>query len=100
MDRDTPTKVMNDMSLLASMMGEKTLHLLAMRSREMSNRLGMRRAKRKCAPLPLHTKAPHNSTYFGAGGGSTLHRACIVLRQRWRENQREMHANIAPFWWR
>jgi hypothetical protein len=40
----------------------------------MSNLLGMRRAKRKCAPS-LFTQRPHHSTDFGAGVGLP----CTVL---------------------
>lgn len=47
-------------------MEEKTLHLPAMRCREM-NRLGMRRAKWQYTLSLFTQKAPHDSTGFGAG---------------------------------
>ena len=101
MDRDTPTKVMIWKSWFsmveAGMMGEKTLHLLAMRSREMSNRLGMKRVKRKCTPS-LFTLRPHKTPQTLALGVGL---PCTVLAPAstsWRESQCEMYANITFFW--
>ena len=79
------------------MMGEKTLHLLAMRSREMSNRLGTKRVKPKCTPS-LFTLRPHKTPQTLALGVGL---PCTVLAPAastsWRENQCEMYANIAFF---
>lgn len=74
-------------------MEEKTLHLPAMRCREM-NRLGMRRTKRQCV-LSLFTQRPH-TTPQALALGSTL---APYWRRRNNPSEPELKAksNIAPF---